>query len=203
MADLVRTLNHLLRLTAHVCRVGIIHDYILPLSDLARQGGRAVIFYDQLGNGRSTHLPSKPAEFWSITLFLAELRSLLAHLHIVTFDVCGHSWGGMLALELALSAADAGLRRVVCVSAPADVPHFMGECARLLGAFPAWVQEGIVMEDRERFRAANDAFDARHTVTTVPPPAEYVRALDSVWGEGGNQSVNVHMCVLLILPPLP
>jgi pimeloyl-ACP methyl ester carboxylesterase len=36
---------------------GACHDYLLPLVDLAPS--RPLVFYDQLGNGRSTHLPDK------------------------------------------------------------------------------------------------------------------------------------------------
>lgn len=39
-------------------RPGGTHDYLLSLADLA-EGGRPVIFYDQLGSGKSTHLPTK------------------------------------------------------------------------------------------------------------------------------------------------
>src|SRR6476661_9112597 len=51
---------------------GATHDYLLSLTDLARDG-RAVVFYDQLGNGRSTHLPERGADFWTVELFVREL----------------------------------------------------------------------------------------------------------------------------------
>src|SRR5258708_157674 len=57
--------------------------------------GRAVVHYDQLGNGRSTHLREKGAEFWTPALFLAELDNLLAHLGIAAaYHLLGQSWGG-------------------------------------------------------------------------------------------------------------
>jgi len=34
-----------------------------------------VIFYDQVGNGRSTHLPERGADFWTVDLFVRELRN--------------------------------------------------------------------------------------------------------------------------------
>src|SRR5947208_8841108 len=37
---------------------GAAHDYLLSIADLARDG-RAVVHYDQLGNGHSTHLPER------------------------------------------------------------------------------------------------------------------------------------------------
>ena len=60
---------------------GLSHDYLLPLSDLA-DAGIPVIFYDQIGNARSTHLKSKPREFWTIDLFLDELENLLRHFNV-------------------------------------------------------------------------------------------------------------------------
>ena len=58
-----------------------------------------VIMYDQLGIGKSTHLPEKngDGEFWTVSLFLAELDNLLQHLGIQDdYDLLGQSWGGML-----------------------------------------------------------------------------------------------------------
>jgi hypothetical protein len=64
------------------------------------QSGRAVIFYDQLGAGRSTHLRDKEPGFWTVELFLAELDNLLRHLgHREGLPPLGQSWGGMLGAE--------------------------------------------------------------------------------------------------------
>ena len=43
-------------------------------SDLAAHYGIPVIFYDQTGGGKSTHLPHKPKEFWTFELFCEELK---------------------------------------------------------------------------------------------------------------------------------
>jgi len=54
-----------------------------------------IVFYDQLGGGRSTHRPDAPKDFWTPELFMDELDNLLKHLHIQDdFDLLGHSWGG-------------------------------------------------------------------------------------------------------------
>ena len=55
---------------------GCTHDYVDSFKDLARDG-RAVVHYDQLGNGRSTHLRDKGADFWTVSLFLDELDGAL------------------------------------------------------------------------------------------------------------------------------
>src|SRR6187200_3329470 len=71
---------------------GAAHDYLLSLTDLARDG-RAVVHYDQLGNGRSTHLPERGADFWTVELFVRELHNLVQTLGIADrHHVLGQSW---------------------------------------------------------------------------------------------------------------
>src|SRR5215469_12509983 len=60
---------------------GATHDYLLSMTDLAADG-RAVVFYDQTGNGNSTHFPDRGADFYTVDLFVRELASLVAHLGI-------------------------------------------------------------------------------------------------------------------------
>ena len=61
---------------------GAAHDYCAPIADLVAPTGRAVVLYDQLGCGRSQHLPDAPVGFWTPQLFKDELVALTAHLGI-------------------------------------------------------------------------------------------------------------------------
>src|ERR1700679_968246 len=49
---------------------GCSHDYLDSPTARARSG-RAVIHHDQLGGGRSTHLPDHGEDFWTVDLFLS------------------------------------------------------------------------------------------------------------------------------------
>ena len=60
---------------------GAAHDYCEPIADLAGLG-RVCVLYDQVGCGRSRHLPDAPAEFWTTELFQDELVRLTSHLGI-------------------------------------------------------------------------------------------------------------------------
>ena len=60
---------------------GCTHDYVDSYKDVA-ESGRAVVHYDQVGNGRSTHLPDKGGDFWTVAFFKAELHNLIDHLGI-------------------------------------------------------------------------------------------------------------------------
>src|SRR5258707_15706025 len=55
---------------------GAAHNYTLRMARLAEQG-RAVIHYDQLGIGNSTHLPDNGADFRTVELFPDQLDNLL------------------------------------------------------------------------------------------------------------------------------
>ncbi|MFN8592514.1 MAG: alpha/beta fold hydrolase [Thermomicrobiales bacterium] len=72
------------------------------LEPLAEHGW-PIVFYDQLGCGRSDR-PDNP-DLWTIDLFLTELAAVRAALGLDRIHLLGHSWGGMLALESALSGA--------------------------------------------------------------------------------------------------
>ena len=107
---------------------GSTHHYILSMVDLFAIYGIPIVFYDQLGNGNSTHLPEKSGDagsFWTEQLFLDELDNLLRHLGIQdNYSVIGHSWGGMLAARHA-ARRPKGLRRLIISNSPADIQLFV------------------------------------------------------------------------------
>jgi len=71
---------------------GCTHDYVLALAQLAERG-RPVVHYDQLGGGRSTHMPEKGGDFWTVELFLEELENLLVYLGLNDrYFLLGQSW---------------------------------------------------------------------------------------------------------------
>src|SRR5512133_1986988 len=45
---------------------GATHDYIAPIADQLAATGRTSVLYDQLGNGRSDHLPDADPSFWTV-----------------------------------------------------------------------------------------------------------------------------------------
>jgi L-proline amide hydrolase len=120
---------------------GATHDYLLSLADLAE--GRAVVHYDQLGNGRSTHYPDRGADFWTVDLFVRELHNLVDSLGIADrHHVLGQSWGGFLAQEYALTQPP-GLRALVLADTAASFPDFVGEANRLRALLPPEVEETL------------------------------------------------------------
>ncbi|MST34886.1 proline iminopeptidase-family hydrolase, partial [Acidimicrobiaceae bacterium USS-CC1] len=126
---------------------GSTHEYLLTLAALAGDR-RAVVHYDQLGNGRSSHFPGRGAEFWTVQLFLDELDAILDALGISgAYHLLGQSWGGMLAAEHAVRRP-AGLRSLVLADSPASIPTWVAEADRLRKELPPEVQR--VLDEHER-----------------------------------------------------
>lgn len=103
----------------------------------ALRRGRPVVFYDQLGCGRSDR-PDDPS-VWSVELFVEELANLRRGLSLDEVHLYGISWGGMLALAYLLTQP-VGVRSVVLASAIPSVPLFEQEAQRLVDGMPAPVR---------------------------------------------------------------
>ena len=158
---------------------GCTHDYVDSFKDLA-DTGRAVVHYDQLGNGRSTHLRDASADFWSVALFLAELDNLIEHLDISDYALLGQSWGGMLGAEHAVRQP-AGLKALIIANSPASMDLWCAAANELRQALPTEVQATLLRHeaagttDSAEYRAASDVYYARHVCRVQPEPAEVLR----------------------------
>ncbi len=119
---------------------GAPHDSLLPLEALATSR-RRVIFYDQLGCGHSDQ-PSDPS-LWTIELFVEEVARVRDALGLERVHVLGHSWGGMLALEYALTQP-AGLDSLILASTTASAPAWITEANRLRADLPPEVQRVLL-----------------------------------------------------------
>ncbi|KAJ2992808.1 hypothetical protein NUW58_g755 [Xylaria curta] len=164
---------------------GACHDYLLPLTDLSPSV--PLIFYDQIGNGRSKHLPEKNGDedFWSVKLFQDELDNLITHIGLQDkpFDVYGHSWGGMLAVEWAVTSSySANLRRLILSNSLASMDAWRVGVTTLRKRLPQEVQDALGRAEREgdfespEYEAAIEVFYKRHLSLARPWPVEEVQA---------------------------
>ncbi|KAM5531779.1 hypothetical protein V8D89_014549 [Ganoderma adspersum] len=170
---------------------GIIHNYLLSLTDLTSQHSIPVILYDQLRNGKSTHLPDKSgdASFWTEKLFLTELEQLLKHLNVQNdFDLLGHSWGGMLGARFATSHSP-GLKRLVIASAPASMKLWVEAANHLRGQLSPEVQ--AVLDKHEvdgttemkEYQDAVGVYYSRHLCRLNPMPKEVAEVFEALQGD--------------------
>jgi L-proline amide hydrolase len=138
---------------------GAAHDYTEPIANLSRFG-RGCVLYDQLGCGKSTHLPDAPADFWTVQLFKDELVDLTRELGIAErYAVVGQSWGGMLAMEHALDRPD-GLRAIVVADSPASIPLWVEEANRMRADLPQDVQDTLTRHEADGTTDTKEYADA-------------------------------------------
>ncbi|RWA11499.1 hypothetical protein EKO27_g3597 [Xylaria grammica] len=163
---------------------GACHEYLLPLTDLA--SSMPLIFYDQIGNGRSTHLRDKAGDeaFWTPSLFIDELQNLIRHLGLTErrINVYGHSWGGMFTAQWAATPDAANLHRFVIASSLASMDVWRIGVTALRKQLPQDVQEVLDRADETldfespEYEAAVEVFYKRHLSLARPWPAKEVQA---------------------------
>ena len=151
---------------------GFTHDCLESLEDMTRTG-RRVIFYDQLGAGNSDR-PTNP-DMWTVEFFLDELRTVRDELELDRVHLFGSSWGGMLAMEYALTKPD-GVTSLILASSPSSIPVWAEETTRLRSELPEDVRR--TLDEHEEagttgdtdYREATMDFYRRHMCRTDPWP---------------------------------
>lgn len=121
---------------------GATHHYLKSLGALGDE--RPVIFYDQLGSGRS----DRPGDttLWRIDRFVAELGAVRAALGLDEIHLLGHSWGTILAVEYLLTNP-AGVRSVTLASPALSIPRWLADTDSLLRTLPDSVQDVVARHE--------------------------------------------------------
>jgi proline-specific peptidase len=162
---------------------GAAHDYLESLDAMA-ETGRRVIFYDQLGCGRSIIPEAKP-ELWTVDLYVAEINAVRQALGLEHIHLLGQSWGGMLAMEYALTQPP-GLASLIVASSPASMIQWVEEANRLREDLPPEVQQTLLRHeaagttDSQEYADAMMVFYERHVCRVIPTPEYVQRTYDAI-----------------------
>ncbi|MDQ6523774.1 proline iminopeptidase-family hydrolase [Nocardioides sp. LHD-245] len=165
---------------------GVSHEVLWPLAALALTG-RRVVFFDQLGCGRSTR--EVDVDALGIHSYVAQVRAVIDGLGLGRCHVLGHSFGGMVTQEIALS--DPGrLRSVVLADTSSDLDRYLAEGEAIRQRLPPDIRELLETGDQrlpghaDAYRTYLEQFSCR----LRPVPLALRRARD-----GGNDSVTEAM----------
>lgn len=167
------------------------HDYLEPLEALAAD--RQVVFYDQLGCGRSDR--PDDASLWRIDRFVAEVDQVRRGLGLSRVHLLGHSWGGWLAIEYMVSQP-AGVVSLVLASTSASMPQFVQEAARLKAQLPREVYETLQRHEASadyanpEYQAAVMEFYERHLCRLHPWPDCLMRSVGNLDGNPVYMTMN-------------
>jgi len=158
--------------------LGAAHDYLEPLEAMVTTG-RRVIFYDQLGNGNSDH-PHNP-EMWSVNLFVDEVGVVREALGLERVHIFGQSWGGMLAMEYALTQPK-GLISLIIANSLASFPQHIEGLKGLRANLPPEVQAAL-----SKHEAAGTTDDPVYQEAMMEFSRRHVCRLDT-WPDCLNRS---------------
>ena len=156
---------------------GFTHYYLEPLEALA--GHRRVIFYDQLGCGRSDS--PDDLSLWTVDRFVEELAQVRKALGLEKLHLFGSSWGGMLALQYTLDRRPELASLTLCGS-PASMIRWVSDCEELLATEPAEVRQVIREHEAAGFTACPEyqsailGFYREHVCRLRPWPAGLERS---------------------------
>ena len=161
---------------------GTPHNYLEPLERLANE--RPVIFYDQLGCGKSQR--PDDTNLWQTRRFVEELAQIREALKLEQLHLFGHSWGSMLAVDYALTKPD-GLMSLILASPPLSIPRWLKDTQDYRSHLAVEVQrildkhEAKGTTDSEEYQAAAMEFYQHYLCRLDPWPEPLERAMA---GEG-------------------
>jgi len=115
---------------------GFTHDYLEPLGALCKE--RPVVFYDQLGSGKSDRPDDK--SLWKIDRFVKELSELRSALGLKRAHILGQSWGTVLLTDYALTQPD-GVVSLIFSDPLCSFPEWAKDAATYRADLPATTRD--------------------------------------------------------------
>ena len=167
------------------------HDYLEPLERLATD--RSVIFYDQLGCGKSDQ--PDDGSLWRIERFVAEVDKVRQALGLEQIHLLGQSWGGWLAIEYMLTHPQ-GVVSLILASTSASLPQFVAETTRLKAELPLEIYQTLqryeAMGDYHHpdYEAAVLEFYKRHVCRLDPWPEPLLHTIANLNGNAVYETMN-------------
>jgi proline iminopeptidase len=142
---------------------GATHEYLEACDSFLPAAGIEYYYYDQLGSGFSDQ-PDDPS-LWELDRFVEEVEQVRQALGLdrENFVLFGHSWGGILALEYALSH-QRHLRGLVVSNMMASAPAYTAYAERVL--MPA-MDPGVLAEVKA-LEASGDIENPRYMELLMP-----------------------------------
>lgn len=121
---------------------GATSHYLDPLGPLSAD--RPVVFYDQLGSGRSAR-PTADS-LWRIPRFVEELRRVRDALGLERIHLLGHSWGAMLAIEYLLTDPP-GVESAILASMTPSIEQWLADAQERVATLPDSTREVIRLHE--------------------------------------------------------
>lgn len=167
---------------------GAPHDYLNPLEALAAD--RPVIFYDQLGCGKSER-PSDTS-LWNVERFVEELQQIRIALKLDKVHLLGQSWGTMLIVEYMLRKKPEGVKSIILSGPYLSTPLWVADQRELVKQLPQNIQDTIAKYEENgefnssAYQEAMGIFYNKHLCRLNPWPDCLNKAMDGLGFEVYN-----------------
>ena len=170
---------------------GLPCDYLREAHSCLIDKGYRVVAFDQLGTGASDRPTDKG--LWTIGRYVEETEAVRKALGLGKVHMLGHSWGGWLAIDYALTYPE-NLKTLILEDTVADMPHLISELERLRAALgPETVammqkHEAQGTYNHPEYLAAVTILNYRHVCRLPEWPAPVRRSLDD-WNMGPYETM--------------
>lgn len=170
---------------------GLPCDYLREAHSCLIDQGFRVVAFDQLGTGKADR-PDDPT-LWTIARYVEETETVRRALGLGKVHLLGHSWGGWLAIEYALTHPGA-LKTLILEDTVADIPHLVTELERLRGALGAETVAMMLAHEADgtfghpEYQAAVTLLNYRHVCRLAEWPAPVNRSLGD-WNMGPYEAI--------------
>ncbi len=155
--------------------------YLSPLEKLASD--RPVIFYDQLGCGRSDR--PDDTSLWKISRLVKELQTIRNELHLDEIHLFGRSCGGTLAAEY-IATNPKGIKSIIFAGPVISTKMFLEDENKLRSQLPPSIRDTLLLHEKNgtmQSKAYHDAaleYYKRYYCRVFPYPKEVGETLKNI-----------------------
>ena len=171
---------------------GFPSDYLNPLQELASD--RPVVFYDQLGCGRS----DKPGDttLWYLNRFAQELSTVRNELGLDSIHLFSHSFGTMLVAEY-LATNPKGIKSITFAGPIFNTKKHLASVNQLKLELPSAIRDSLLLHEESgdiysvAYQEAYMEFANLHWCKTIPYPSDIQESMShpasavfkTMWGD--------------------
>ncbi|MBS1508371.1 MAG: proline iminopeptidase-family hydrolase [Bacteroidetes bacterium] len=124
---------------------GVPSYYLKPMSELGKD--RKVIFFDQLGCGKSDHITD--TTLMTVDHYVEEVNTVVKHFGLKEYYLYGQSWGTMLGTEFYLKHPE-GIKAVLLSSPAISIPRWLKDADSLISLLPDSVAQAIRTNEKNK-----------------------------------------------------
>lgn len=148
---------------------GFTSYYLNPMAELGKD--RPVIFFDQLGCGRSA--ADIDTTIMTVENYVKQVEQLRTALGIEDFYLYGHSWGTMLGMDYYLKYPD-NIKAMILASPALSAPRWSEDAKELIATLPDSIQSAIQIAtdsnafDTPEYEHAVNVFYEKYVIRKKP-----------------------------------